>query len=204
MDIQEAEQHFKKVDKTLHKTFVKHKQELTPRTPLRTNQKLFEALCESIVSQQLAVKAADAIWARAVKACGGKVTPEKIKSISTARLRSCGLSNAKVKTLKAVAKEMQNGLSLTSLRKKTPEEAQEALTKIWGIGPWTCEMFLMFALSHPDIFSSRDLGLVRAMETLYKLPRTTPREKLEVIALKWSPHRTLACRVLWRSRDSKN
>ncbi len=203
MDIKQAELHFKKVDKTLHKALLKHKHELTPRTVLRTNQQLFEALCESVVSQQLAVKAADAIWARVVKVCGGKVTPEKIRTIRIARLRSCGLSNAKAKTLKAVAKEMQNGLSLTSLRKKTPEEAHDALTKIWGIGPWTCEMFLMFALSHPDIFSSRDLGLVRAMEGLYKLPRTTPREKLEVIAQKWSPHRTLACRILWKSRDSK-
>jgi DNA-3-methyladenine glycosylase II len=61
-------------------------------------------------------------------------------------------------------------------------------------------MFLMFGLGHPDIFSSGDLGLVRSMEDLYGLTKPT-RAKLEQIALSWSPHRTLACRILWRHRD---
>jgi DNA-3-methyladenine glycosylase II len=116
-------------------------------------------------------------------------------------LRKAGLSAAKAKTLKALAKEIKNGLNLSALRKKTPEEAMEVLTRIWGIGPWTAEMFLMFGLGHPDIFSARDLVLVRSMETLYGLERNQSHATLEKIAVVWSPYRTIACRVLWKSRD---
>jgi DNA-3-methyladenine glycosylase II len=203
MDTMQARRHFKKVDSVMYETLKRHKKDLVFRKPLRTNQQLFTALAESVVSQQLAVKAADVIWARVEKICGGRVTPECILKTSVPRLRTAGLSGAKVKTLKELSKAVQGGLTLLSLKNKTPQEAQEILTKIWGIGPWTCEMFLMFALEHPDIFSSRDLGLMRSMETLYKLPRTVSREKLEKIAEKWSPYRTLACRVLWRARDKK-
>lgn len=203
MDIAKELRHFKKVDPVLYEALKKHKKDLTARTPIQTNQKLFEALAESVVSQQLAVKAADAIWLKLKTVCGGRVTPECILKTSLPRLRSAGLSGAKAKTLKELSKAITKGLKLSSLKRATPEEAEHTLTKIWGIGPWTCEMFLMFALQHPDIFSSRDLGLVRSMETLYKLPRTTSKKELEEIAAKWSPYRTLACRVLWKARDTK-
>lgn len=127
---------------------------------------------------------------------------EAIRNAPLPKLRQAGLSGAKAKTLKEIAKAVGNGLTLTSLSHMTKEEAIEELTKIWGIGPWTCEMFLMFALEHPDIFSARDLGLVRSMETLYGLKRGVPLATLEKMALKWSPHRTIACRILWRHRDS--
>lgn len=192
--------HYKRTDPVMHKAARTHVASMQPRKALRTNAALFAALAESVVSQQLAVKAADAIWARVLVACGGNVTPESIRATPLASLRKAGLSNAKAKTLKELAKAMQNGLSLTSLRTLSREEAEERLTKVWGIGPWTCEMFLMFALAHPDIFSARDLGLIRSMEALYGL-KSPSRERLEKIALKWSPHRSLACRVLWRARD---
>ena len=203
MDIPSASRHFKKVDSVMYQTLQRHKKDLVFRKPIRTNEKLFQALAESVVSQQLAVKAADAIWARVEKLCGGRVTPECILKTSLPRLRSAGLSGAKVKTLKELSCAVKGELKLSVLKNKTPQEAQEILTKVWGIGSWTCEMFLMFALQHPDIFSSRDLGLVRSMETLYKLPRSVSKEKLEKIAERWSPHRTLACRVLWKARDTK-
>lgn len=194
--------HYKRTDPIMHAAARRHSASMPPRKALRTNAALFAALAESVVSQQLAVKAADAIWARVLVACGGKVTQESIRATPLASLRKAGLSNAKAKTLKELAKAMQNGLSLTSLRTLSREEAEERLTKVWGIGPWTCEMFLMFALAHPDIFSARDLGLVRSMEALYGL-KSPSRERLEKIALKWSPHRSLACRILWRARDAK-
>ena len=74
---------------------------------------------------------------------------------------------------------------------------------IWGLGPWSVEMFMMFGVGHPDIFSAGDLGLVRAMETIYSLPKGAPREKLITIAEKWTPHRTYASLLLWRTRDKK-
>jgi len=200
--MEEAFKHFKKVDPILHRTLLRVKSKLTPPKLKRTNQALFESLAESVVSQQLSVKAADTIYGRLKEVCGGAVTPENILRTSLQKMRKAGLSGAKSKTLKETAKAIQKGLVLTSLRTKSPEEATEALTKIWGIGPWTAEMFLMFGLSHPDIFSSGDLGLVRSMEDLYGLKKPT-RAHLEKIASVWSPHRTLASRILWRHRDTK-
>lgn len=198
--MKEAFAHFKKHDPVLHAAAVKVRARLTPQKLKRTNNELFASLAESVVSQQLSVKAADTIYARLLTACGGAVTPDSILATSLPKMRKAGLSAAKVKTLKELAKAMKKGLVLTSLRTKSPEEATEALTKVWGIGPWTAEMFLMFGLGHPDIFSPGDLGLVRSIEHLYGL-KNPSRAKLEKIAAIWSPHRSLASRILWRHRD---
>lgn len=200
-DLDKALRHFRKVDPVLHAAATRVRSRLVLRKPLRGRDRLFAALCESVVSQQLAVKAADAIWARVEAACGGKVTPESVRATPLPRLRKAGLSGAKAKTLKELAKAVSKGLDLPALRRKEREEAEAELTKVWGIGPWTCEMFLMFALGHPDIFSARDLGLVRSIETLYGRKNLSLKQ-LEQLAAPWSPHRTLACRILWRSRDT--
>ncbi|MCI0597716.1 DNA-3-methyladenine glycosylase 2 family protein [Candidatus Parcubacteria bacterium] len=202
-ELDKALQHFKKVDPILHKTALKHKMKISRPAEIRGQTRLFSALAESVVSQQLSLKAGATIWMRLKKICGGKVTPESVMKTSLPRLQKAGLSSAKVRTLKELAKATRDGLHLPALKKRTPEEATEELTKIWGIGPWTCEMFLLFALNHPDIFSARDLGLVRSMETLYGLKRNLPLSKLEAIAACWSPYRSLACRILWKARDSK-
>jgi len=202
--VKAALEHWKSRDPILYQAALPHASGLAEKTKRRKgNATLFSALASSVVSQQLATKAADSIWEKVRKICGGKVTPETIQKTSLPRLRKAGLSGAKAKTLKELAKAVQKGLNLSSLSKATKEEATEKLTEVWGIGPWTCEMFLMFAAGHPDIFSSRDLGLVRSMETLYSLKRGTPSKKLERMAERWAPYRTLACRVLWRSRDAK-
>ncbi len=204
MDLEAARKHFKKVDSIMYKALKTYGHTLVQRKGIRGNARLFQALAHSVIGQQLAVKAAHAIRARVEHSCGGTITPDSILKTSLPRLRNAGLSAAKAKTLKELAKAVKKGLNLSSLRTKTPQEAEETLTAIWGIGPWTTEMFLMFALGHPDIFSSRDLGLVRSMETLYGLKRTVTKEELEKIAVLWSPHRSLACRILWTARDSTN
>lgn len=200
-DLDKALAHFKRVDPILYKAAKAHAPTLKPYTR-KTRDQLFAALCESVVSQQLSVKAADTIWQRLTAACGGKVTPITITKITLPRMRKCGLSAAKAKTLKELAKAVAGGVDLPSLRTATPEDATTSLTQIWGIGPWTSEMFLLFGLGHPDIFSPGDLGLVRSMEHLYGLKKDGPKTVLVEIAECWSPYRSLACRVLWRSRDS--
>lgn len=204
-DLTKAFAHFKKVDPILYEAGKKVRASLAASKKRRRigNATLFSALASSVVSQQLATKAADSIWARVREACGGRVTPESIRKTPLPKLRKAGLSGAKAKTLKELAKAVGNGLNLASLSKVSKDEAIETLTKVWGIGPWTCEMFLMFALEHPDIFSARDLGLVRSMETIYGLPRTTSLKTLEEMSLVWSPYRSYACRILWRHRDTK-
>ncbi len=201
-DLPNALRHFKRVDPIMYQAAYSHRKLILRRPQVRGSDRLFAALAESVVSQQLAVKAADAIWARVESVCGGKVTPSSVLKTSLPRLRKAGLSSAKAKTLKELAKAVTKGLDLPSLRKKSPEEAEETLTAVWGIGPWTSEMFLMFALQHPDIFSAGDLGLVRSIEDLYMI-KNPSRAKLEKISACWSPYRSLACRILWKSRDTK-
>lgn len=155
-----------------------------------------------MISQQLGLAAADAIFSRVKNVCKGHLTPESILSTPPSTFKKAGLSGAKIKTLKEISKAIKNkSLDLLALKKVTEEEAAEQLMQIWGLGPWSAEMFLMFALGRPDVFSTGDLGLVRAMEQIYALPKNTPRTSLLAIVEKWSPHRTYASLLLWRTRD---
>ena len=195
--------HLKAADPLLHAAALPHYEELAKRKGHRRNyQQLFAALAGSVTGQQLSTKAADSIWERLKTACGGEVTPEAIQKLRVPSLRKAGLSAAKVKTLKELSKAVLDGrLDLAALRKVPEEEAIAQLSAIWGIGRWTAEMFLMFALDRHDVFSPGDLGLRRSMESIYGLPKDVHIRELEAIALTWSPHRSFASRVLWRLRD---
>ncbi len=196
--------HLKKADPLLYKTALPHWDELAKRKGHRRNyQQLFAALAGSVTGQQLSTKAADTIWGRLEVACNGSVTPEAIQSISIETMRAAGLSAAKTKTLKELSSAiLEERLDLSSLRKVPEAEAVERLSAIWGIGRWTAEMFLMFALERDDVFSPGDLGLRRSIEAIYGLPKDVHIRELETIALRWSPHRSFASRVLWRFRDT--
>jgi DNA-3-methyladenine glycosylase II len=196
--------HFKRADPALYKAGFPVRKQLPESLPeIKTSQKLFERLCRSVVGQQLATKAASSIWARVVAACGGKVTPEKLLATPLPDLRAAGLSGAKVKTLQSISTAVQNkSLNLLALKKLPEPDAIASLTAVWGIGTWTAEMFLMFALGRPDVFSVGDLGLVRSMERIYKLPKNGPKEKLLKLAAAWTPYQTYASLILWRSHDA--
>ena len=200
-----ALKHFKRVDPHFHRATLSHHSSLPVRLPeKRTRTALFEAIVSIVISQQIGTTVADTIFARAKKACGGRVSPESILKMSPAVLRAAGLSGAKIKTLKAIALTVKRGkLNLLSLKKISETNAAEELMQIWGFGPWSVEMFLMFALGRGDVFSPGDLGLVRAMEAIYGLPKNASRTSLLAIAGKWSPHRTYASLLLWATRDSK-
>jgi len=195
--------HLKAADPVLYRAALPHHEGiLASRKHRRSYKKLFQALAGSVVSQQLSTKAADTIWGRLEAACGGEVTPEAIRKLRAPSMRKAGLSEAKTKTLKELSKAVLDGaLDLPSLARIPEEEAIAKLSSVWGIGRWTAEMFLMFALEREDVFSPGDLGLRRSMEALYGLPKDCHARELEAIALRWSPHRSFASRVLWRLRD---
>jgi DNA-3-methyladenine glycosylase II len=200
-----ALKHFRRVDSHFY-THTKEHHTSLPRQLVakRTSAALFESLISTVISQQLGLAAADAIEGRVKKACGNRLTPESVLKVRPGALRRAGLSGAKVKTLKSIAVAVKNkSLNLFSLKNISEAEAAEKLLQIWGLGPWSVEMFLMFALGRPDVFSPGDLGLIRAMETLYSLPKNSARETYVAIAEKWSPHRTYASLLLWRTRDKK-
>lgn len=198
-------QHFKSADKRFFEATKAHHSSLpTALKNKRTAQALFESLIEIVISQQLAVKAADSIFARVKEVCKGSITPDSVLKARELSLRKAGLSGAKIKTIRAVATAVKNGeLNLLSLKKVPEAEAAQKLQQIWGLGPWSTEMFLMFSLGRTDVFSAGDLGLIRAVEMIYELPKNTPRTSLLAISEKWSPHRTYACLLLWRTRDGK-
>jgi DNA-3-methyladenine glycosylase II len=202
--VKKAMQHLKKVDPILHAAALPHHTHIVLNAHRRNYRKndLFAKLAGSIVSQQLSTKAADTIWGRLKDACGGAVTPEAIKRLRASTLRKAGLSAAKIKTLKELSGAiLSRELNLSALRTLPEAEAIAELSRIWGIGRWTAEMFLMFALDREDIFSPGDLALIRSIELLYGIPRNSKPHVYEAVALAWSPHRTFASRILWKLRD---
>jgi len=174
---------------------------------LKKRKKIYIYLCASIMSQQLSTKVADVIYKRFIALFGGKEpTPQQILDTPHETLRGIGLSNAKAAYVKNVAEfELTSGMDSKHLGKMDNEEVIVYLTQIKGVGRWTVEMLLMFALSREDVFAIDDLGIQNAMIKLYKLDREDKkkfREDMLRISNKWSPYRTYACKYLWEWKDN--
>jgi DNA-3-methyladenine glycosylase II len=166
-------------------------------------EKYFERLADAITGQQLSVKAADTIWGRFTALLDNQVTPEHVLGLSVEQMRSVGLSGQKAGYMHLLAQSFMNGdIRADELPSMSNEEVIEELTRLKGIGPWTAEMFLMFTLGRPDVFSYLDLGLVRAFEQVYGITGAT-RTHMEPKVVLWAPYRTYAALALWRLRDNK-
>jgi len=164
---------------------------------------LMRELIESVVSQQLSIKASDTIFARFVGSFpnGDFPTADQILQMDDETIRSAGLSYAKVKYVKSVADAFVSDLiDIEKIRKQSDEEVIEELTQIKGIGRWTAEMILIFTLKRPDVFSIGDLGLRNAITKLYGI---TDRKEMIALSETWKPHRSIACWYLWRSLEKK-
>lgn len=163
----------------------------------------FVCLCREIIGQQLAGKAADAIYSRFLKLFPKSVvTPERVLKISDSKIRAIGPSWSKVKYIKDLAKKVVDGqVNLEHIATLLDEEVMRELTKVKGIGPWTAEMFLMFTLGREDVFSYGDLGLRRAIQRLYGFSKEPTLKQMEKLTMKWKPYRTYAARILWKSLE---
>ena len=163
---------------------------------------VYLALLESIVSQQISVKAADAIFARFVQLFPDKYPhPNALLQLSEAEMRSAGLSFQKVNYLRNVAEFMlTQGIDYDLLQQKTDEEIIAYLTPIKGVGRWTIEMLLMFVLGREDVFPYDDLVIRQKMVRAYGVDLTSKLLKIRLfeIAEAWRPYRSMACRYLWR------
>ncbi|MGB0959953.1 MAG: DNA-3-methyladenine glycosylase family protein [Halocynthiibacter sp.] len=175
---------------------------LTGDPALRRRKDGFEALLQAIVSQQVSVASAAAIWKRLKDA---RMTgPRKIKGASEEDLRALGLSRQKVRYAKALAAE---GINFKSLRDMNSDEVIRILTNVTGIGVWTAEIYAMFSLGHADVFAPGDLALQEAARHLYDLPERPKERAFREMAMAWSPYRSVAARGLWayyhhiKSRD---
>jgi len=189
-------------DKKLKKLIDGHQ----PLTVQRRKDVLFY-LVASIMSQQLSTKVADSIKQKFLTLYDGRIPlPQEILDTPSETLRSIGLSNAKVSYVQNVARfALEKGLDPDVLHEMDNEEVIAYLTEIKGVGRWTVEMLLMFALGREDVFAIDDWGVQNAMLHIYQLDRTDKkafREALLTISEKWSPYRTYACMHLWRWKDN--
>ena len=174
---------------------------------LKKRKNICSYLCASIMSQQLSTKVATVIHNRFLALYGGKEPlPQQIIDTPFDKLRGVGLSNAKVNYVKNVAQfELDFGMDAKRLHKMDNEAVISYLTQIKGVGRWTTEMLLMFALGREDVFAVDDLGIQNAMINLYKLDNSDKkqlREDMLRISKKWSPYRTYACLHLWQWKDN--
>jgi DNA-3-methyladenine glycosylase II len=165
--------------------------------PLRRRAGGFEGLAAIIVSQQLSVASARAVWAR-VTAVFDPLTPERILAASDDEMRLSGLSRPKQRTLRAVAAALASGaLDLETLTEAAPDAVQERMTAISGIGPWTADIYLLFCLGHRDAFAAGDLAIQEAARQAFGLAARPKPAELLALAEAWRPWRGVAARLLW-------
>jgi DNA-3-methyladenine glycosylase II len=164
----------------------------------------YQALARAIVGQQLSVKAAASIWGKLEDQFGGRTPkPKQLLARDPDELRKAGLSRSKVSFLRDLAERASDGrLVLARLGELPDEDVIAQLLEVKGIGRWTAEMFLIFHLGRPDVVSTGDLGIRRAVQVAYGMDELPGPSELERIAEPWRPHRTLACLYLWRSLDN--
>jgi DNA-3-methyladenine glycosylase II len=165
--------------------------------PLRLREPGFEGLARIVVSQQVSVASAAAIWGR-FSTQFQPMQPAVILAASDDALRGAGLSRPKVRTLRAVATAIvHEGLTLDDLDRASNDDVQAALTRVSGIGPWTADIFLMFCLGRADGFAAGDLALQEAAKMVMQLDARPSAQELLVIAEAWRPWRSVAARLLW-------
>ena len=162
----------------------------------------FVALCMSIASQQLSVKAAATIFRRFEDRFppDRRPTPDRVMTLTDDEIRACGFSRPKVSFIKDLAARVLDGrLDLKSLKKHPDDEVMRQLVAVKGIGRWTAEIFLMFRLGRPDILPADDLGLMNAVQRAYRLRKRPDAKKLREMGEAWSPYRSVASWYLWQS-----
>ncbi|MEL6522622.1 MAG: DNA-3-methyladenine glycosylase 2 family protein [Pseudomonadota bacterium] len=160
--------------------------------PLRLKKDGFEALLNAIVSQQVSVAAARAIWGKLKDA---KLTgPRKVMWASDEELRACGLSRQKIRYARALAEAR---IAYPALRTAQESEIVETLTEVPGIGRWTAEIYAMFSLGRADVFAPGDLALQEAVRILWAMEDRPKEKELREMAVAWSPWRGVAARLLW-------
>jgi len=160
--------------------------------PLRRRKDGYEALLSAIVSQQVSVAAADAIWGRlkAARLTG----PRKVAAASDEDLRACGLSRQKIRYARELA---YAGIRFPALREAPTDEVIKSLVAVPGIGQWTAEIYAMFSLGRADVFAPGDLALQESARILFDLDARPTEKALRDMAQAWSPWRGVAARLLW-------
>lgn len=162
----------------------------------------FDALVWSILGQQISTHAAASITARLAVSAGRPFRARSLAGIPEGDYRAAGLSRNKTKAVRHLADAVADGrVNLESLQDAPDDQVIRTLSGLPGIGPWTAEMFLIFGLGRPDVFSAGDLGLRKAVALAYRLDTVPTPAECAARAVAWSPYRTIAAWYLWRLVD---
>jgi DNA-3-methyladenine glycosylase II len=164
--------------------------------PLRRRAAGFAGLARIITGQQLSVASADAIWSR-FELAFPEMNADAVLKARVPRFRKAGMSAAKIKTLRAIASAVRDGLDLDTLAHMPADEAHARLTAIHGIGPWTADIYLLFCLGHPDVFPVGDLALRVAVSDAFALEAPISPARRAEMAEAWSPWRSVAATLFW-------
>jgi DNA-3-methyladenine glycosylase II len=163
----------------------------------RTRPAGFPGLLQAIMGQQISNQAAAAIWRR-LAAIPGALEPATLLAIPDEALRTAGLSRGKILSARALAEAFADGrLATEHLARMGDEEAVAAISAVRGLGRWTAEVYLLFALLREDIFPAGDVALQASAAALKGLPERPGPVALRRIAEAWQPWRSLAARLLW-------
>ena len=169
----------------------------------RPKQGHYETLVTSIISQQLAVKAADTIEGRVRLLAGGSLTPESIDALSTVELRSAGVSGAKARAIgELTAATLSGEINFKKFSKLSNEEISAEFTALWGIGRWTVEMFLMFHLGRLDLWPVGDLAMRRGWEKIHALDYEIEPKKLDLVGDKFAGRQSIVAWYCWRATET--
>jgi DNA-3-methyladenine glycosylase II len=163
----------------------------------------FETLVKAIIYQQLSGKVASIIFARLQAAAGnGRLTPEGVLKLRLPKMRALGLSQQKITYIRELARGAASGaVDLEAMVELSDEDVYRQLTSLKGIGVWTAQMFLMFALRRHDVLPAGDLGIRAAVRKLYGFEAMPTPAQVQELARNWRPYCTVASWYLWRSLE---
>ena len=196
MNIDKGLKHLKQADKKMGQLIAEFE-----KPEFNKNSNYFEALVRAIAYQQLSGKAAAKIYNR-FKDMFSKIkypSPFMVMERSHEELRSTGLSNQKASYIHNIANAFFTGMVPNDIDTLSDNDVIECLTTIKGVGPWTAEMFLMFALNRPDVFPLTDLGIQKGFKLFFQLNELPKPDQMIEKAEPWIPYRTLASWYLWRA-----
>jgi DNA-3-methyladenine glycosylase II len=165
--------------------------------PMWTREPSFATLIHIILEQQVSIMAAKACFEK-LKFKIGKVEPEYVLALTDDELKACGFSRQKMGYARILGHEILRGsLVLENLQHLDNEQVRTEIKRIKGLGDWSVDIFLMFALQRSDMFPIGDLALVNGLKTLKNLPKETPKEALLALAESWRPYRSVATFLVW-------
>lgn len=169
---------------------------------LELNDDYYLKLVQSIVGQQLSIKAKETIWNRVENLCKD-ITATEILNVSDNDLRNAGISHSKISYIKGLSEKiLANDLTFKNIESLNNNGVIELLTTVKGIGKWTAEMFLIFSLGRLDVMANDDAGLKRAIKWLYNFESTPIASEMNKISECWKPYRSIASLYLWKAIDT--